>query len=72
MLYVFSFIGLIAGVLILKFTYKIRKFFGVDADINRIFGGLGGTYLFIELLGLVLIVISLLLMLGILPIAPSL
>jgi len=69
MLYLYSFLGIVLGILVLKYTYKIRRFFGIDPDMDRVFKGLGGTYLFIKMFGLALIVFSLFFMFGIIKIS---
>ncbi|MDP2933920.1 MAG: hypothetical protein Q8N81_07390 [bacterium] len=62
---IFGLISLIIGILMLKFTFKIRNFFGKDPDLEQTFGaGLGGTFFFIKLVALAVIVLSVLYLFG--------
>ena len=54
--FLYSLIGILAGVVILKYTPKILRFFGHDPDAERIFGGgLGGTGFVIKIIGLAVV-----------------
>lgn len=60
-------IGIAVGTLLVWKTYPIVSFTGKFDWAERIFsGGFGGTYFFIKLLGLALVVLSILHMVGLL------
>jgi hypothetical protein len=58
--------GIIAGILILKYSPMLLNFFGKSEDAESIFGaGFGGTYTVIKILGLVVVTVSTLFLFGI-------
>jgi len=61
--FLYGLIGLIIGILILKYSPGIYKFTGKDNDAEQYLGR-GGTYKFIKIFGVVIVVFSLLYMLG--------
>ena len=62
----YGLLGILVGILILKFTHRLLKFFGHDPDADRIFsGGLGGTGFAIKMIGLAVVIGSFFYMFGI-------
>lgn len=60
-------IGIIIGVLLLKYTYSLSQTFGKFDWAEKYFtGGLGGTYFFYKIAGVLVILFSALYMFGIL------
>ncbi len=67
MRFFWSLIGIIIGILILRYTYVLANAFGkIDWAEKYFGGGLGGTYFFYKLLGILLVILSALYMFGIL------
>jgi hypothetical protein len=51
--------GIVAGILILKYSPAVLNFFGKSADAENLLGaGFGGTYTVIKIIGLVAVVVS--------------
>ncbi len=58
-------IGIIIGTLLLKYTFQLSNTFGkIDWAEKYFSGGLGGTYFFYKLFGMLAIVLSVLYMFG--------
>jgi hypothetical protein len=65
MRFVWSIIGIIIGVLIMKYTYSLVQTFGrIPWAESHLSGGLGGTYLLYKLIGLAVIFLSMLYVFG--------
>jgi len=58
-----SILGIVVGILILRFSAGILNLFGRDPDAEKYLGS-GGTYTFIKLFGLACVVVSLMYLLG--------
>jgi uncharacterized membrane protein len=60
-------VGIAIGVLLLKYTYSLAQTFGKFDWAEKYFtGGLGGTYFFYKIAGILVILLSALYMFGIL------
>lgn len=67
MRFIWGIIGIIIGVLFLKYTFQLTNFFGKFDWAEKYFtGGLGGTYFFYKLAGIFLIILSAMYMFGLL------
>ncbi|MGE5297575.1 MAG: hypothetical protein ACM3KM_00225 [Acidobacteriaceae bacterium] len=65
MRYVWGIVFIALGVLMVKYSYQLTQAFGRIPTAERIFSsGLGGTYFFWKLLGIVVVVIALFSMFG--------
>ena len=56
-------LGIVAGIILLKYTPAIYRFFGQDPSAEKYLGS-GGTYKFLKLFALGVVIFSLMYMLG--------
>ena len=63
MRFLYGLLGIIIGILILKYSPAIYNFFGKDPSAEKYFGR-GGTYKFLKLFALATVIFSLMYMIG--------
>lgn len=65
MRFIWGFIGVAAGFLVIKYTYQLVSIFGqIGWAETHLRGGMGGTYTLYKISGVVVIVLSMLYMFG--------
>ncbi|MGE5393014.1 MAG: hypothetical protein ACM3NH_04700 [Candidatus Saccharibacteria bacterium] len=65
MRFFWGFLGVVIGVLVIKYTFQLVGLFGrVDWAETHLRGGMGGTYTLYKIAGVVVILLSMLYMFG--------